>query len=62
MGWADMLLDLGLPYNSNEALKLAEEVMSFHREVSVKASAELALTRGTFPNYPKSTWGPRTSR
>jgi len=56
MGWADMLLDLGLPYNSNEALKLAEEVMSFIEKESVKASAELALTRGTFPNYPKSTW------
>lgn len=56
MGWADMLLDLGLPYNSNEALKLAEEVMSFIKKESVKASAELALTRGTFPNYPKSTW------
>lgn len=56
MGWADMLLDLGLPYNSNEALKLAEEVMSFIERESVKASAELALTRGVFPNYHNSTW------
>lgn len=56
MGWADMLLDLGLPYNSNEALKLAEEVMGFIERESVKASAELAGVRGTFPNYPKSIW------
>ena len=56
MGWADMLLDLGLAYNSDGALKLAEEVMGFIESESVKASAELAAARGTFPNYPKSTW------
>lgn len=56
MGWADMLLDLGLPYNSNAALKLAEEVMAFIEKESVKASAELAAVRGTFPNYARSAW------
>ena len=56
MGWADMLVDLGLAYNSDEALRLAEEVMGFIEEESVKASVELAAVRGTFPNYPKSTW------
>ncbi len=56
MGWADMLIDLGLPYNSVDALKLAEEVSGFIEKESVKASADLASARGTFPNYAKSTW------
>lgn len=54
MGWADMLLDLGLPYNSDEALRLAEDVMGFIEKESVEASMELAVFRGTFPNYEKS--------
>lgn len=56
MGWADMLFSLGIPYDSEEALKLAEKVMSFIQEEAVNASQELARTRGTFPSFPNSTF------
>ena len=54
MGWADMLLQLRVPYNSPEAVKLAEEVMGFIHSEGRRASSALAETRGTFPNYPGS--------
>jgi ribonucleoside-diphosphate reductase alpha chain len=56
MGWSDMLLDLGIPYCSEEALELAENVMGFIEQESVKASVELAKSRGTFSNYGKSVF------
>ncbi len=56
MGWSDMLLDLGIPYCSEEALDLAENVMGFIEAESVKASVELARWRGTFSNYKKSVF------
>lgn len=56
MGWADMLIQLRLPYNSKEALQLAEELAKFILEEGRAASAELAKQRGTFPNYPKSIY------
>lgn len=56
MGWADMLIQLGIPYNSPEALDLAEKVMSMIQTEGKLASSALAEERGTFPNYPHSIY------
>ncbi len=56
MGWADMLFDLKIPYNSEAALDLARKLMEFIQEESIKASSGLAETRGVFPNYEKSVY------
>ena len=54
MGFADMLYQLKIPYNSEAALSKAEEVMQFVQEASHDASRELAEARGPFENYPDS--------
>jgi len=56
MGWADMLLHLGIPYDSQEAVNLAEEVMGFIDAESKKASAQLAADRGAFATWKGSSW------
>jgi ribonucleoside-diphosphate reductase alpha chain len=56
MGFADMLIQLRIPYNSERAVKLAEKVMKFIQERSHEASEELAETRGHFPGYPNSMY------
>ena len=56
MGWADMLVQLKIPYNSHEAVRLAERVMGFIHEKSHQTSSELAQKRGTFPNWEKSIY------
>ena len=56
MGWADMLFQLKKPYNSPDAVMLAEKVMSFIEEKSHKASEEIALKRGAFPNFKQSIY------
>ncbi|OGM02726.1 ribonucleoside-diphosphate reductase, adenosylcobalamin-dependent [Candidatus Woesearchaeota archaeon RBG_13_36_6] len=56
MGFADMLLKLDTPYNSKEALELAEKVLKFILEEGRKASVELAKQRGSFPNFKGSVW------
>ncbi|HET9480475.1 MAG TPA: adenosylcobalamin-dependent ribonucleoside-diphosphate reductase [Candidatus Polarisedimenticolia bacterium] len=54
MGWADLLIALEIPYDSNEALELGERVMSFLNDRTRQASADLAADRGAFPNYAGS--------
>ncbi len=55
MGWADLLLTLHIPYNSDTALALAEEVMGFIQTEGRLASCALAKTRGAFPLFDTST-------
>jgi ribonucleoside-diphosphate reductase alpha chain len=54
MGWAEMLALLNIPYDSNEALAKAEELMSFINAKALEASEELAMERGVFPNFKDS--------
>jgi ribonucleoside-diphosphate reductase alpha chain len=58
MGWADMLYALGVPYDSEEALDLAERVSAFIQERADAASAALAEERGPFPAWEESIYGP----
>ncbi len=54
MGWADMLIQLEIPYNSDEAIDLAEKVMGFIDKEAKKKSEELAQKRDTFPSFKDS--------
>ena len=56
MGFADLLFRLGVPYDSDEAVHLAGEVMGFIQEQARAASVELAEQRGVFPNFEGSVF------
>lgn len=60
MGWADLLIALNTPYASEEAIQLAQDVMSFIDYHSKLASVELAKTRGPFPAFSQSRFTERT--
>jgi len=55
-GWADMLIDLGIAYDSEEALELAEKVMKVVQKEAEVESIELAKERGPFPLWPISIY------
>ena len=56
MGFADLLVKLRKPYNSEEAVNIAENLMKFISEEAKKESIELALSKGSFPNFEGSLW------
>ena len=59
MGWADLLYQLRIPYNSQEAVNLGERVMEFILGEGRAASKQLAKERGAFPSYPDSIFAAR---
>ena len=56
MGFADLLVQLAVPYDSEEALEIAERVMGFIQQQTHNASMELALARGAFPSWEGSIY------
>ncbi len=59
MGFADMLVQLGVPYDSDRALEIAREVMAFIRQRGHQASAKIAEERGPFPAFEESIYKQR---
>jgi ribonucleoside-diphosphate reductase alpha chain len=59
MGLADALASLSLPYDSEEGLEMATRIAAFLEEEAHRASEELALERGNFPNHAGSVWDER---
>ena len=61
MGWATLLIRLGIPYNSDEAVALAEKVMSFVLQEATKKSQELAETKCAFPAFKGSIYNQKNT-
>jgi ribonucleoside-diphosphate reductase alpha chain len=59
MGFADMLIDLGIPYNSDAAVQLGEKIMLEIELVGREESVALGHSRGSFPNFEGSDWQTR---
>lgn len=58
MGWADMLIRIGIPYETEEAVRLGKKLMGFIQEKSKQASIDLARERGSFGNWHQSVFFP----
>src|SRR3989442_1027928 len=56
MGWADLLFMMGIPYDSQEAIDLGDQLMAFIKEKSHDQSAKLAEERGPFPHWDHSIY------
>ncbi len=62
MGFADLLIELGIPYHSPAARELGREIAGFLERESVAESERLAAERGPFPAWPQSLWAERGRR
>jgi ribonucleoside-diphosphate reductase alpha chain len=62
MGFADMLIQLGIPYNSEKAVSTAKKVMKFIRDTARVASSKLTKERGVFPNYKGSIYDTKSGQ
>ncbi len=62
MGFADMLIKLGIPYNDESATRMASRIMKFFHETSLQASQALARERGVFPNHKESIYPKKNLR
>ncbi len=58
MGFADLMVRLGVPYDSEEGVEVGRRIMEFMDEEARKESERLAERRGTFPEWEHSIWGP----
>ncbi len=56
MGFADLLIKLWIPYDSDEAINIAEKLMEFISDEARNMSQDLARSRGSFPNFEGSIW------
>ncbi len=56
MGWSDLLIQMGVRYDSDEALEVAEGVMQFIQSETYRASEELSEARGPFPEWERSAY------
>ncbi|MCR5259598.1 MAG: vitamin B12-dependent ribonucleotide reductase [Desulfovibrio sp.] len=62
MGFADLLFKLGVPYDSEEGIALAERLMAFIEDEGHRASEDLARERGPFPAFPDSVFPARGAK
>ncbi len=62
MGLHDMLIQMGIPYGSEEGRYLAAQVMQFVRDTAEECSAQLAVEKGAFPAYDPAINGYRARR
>jgi len=62
MGFAEMLIRLKVPYDSEEAVKIAERIMKFITKEARKKSMEIGRKRGSFKNFKKSIWKKKKHR
>jgi ribonucleoside-diphosphate reductase alpha chain len=62
MGWADMLYQLKIPYDSERGIELAKKIMKFINDQAIQASQELAEEKGTFPSWEGSEFQKRGMR
>lgn len=58
MGFADLLVRLGVPYDSEEGVEVGRRIMEFLDEAAKQESERLAAQRGVFPEWERSIWGP----